>query len=117
MKFIFDAQLPRKRSFLFKYKGHNSIHTLDLPNKNKTTDSDINRISISEKRVVVSKDLDFVESLLISNKPYKLLYVSTGNINNKELQDIFAKNLDQIVVYLEKNRLVELTNENIIVHS
>ncbi len=117
MKFIFDAQLPRKLSLLFKHKGYDSIHTLDLPNKNKTTDSDINRISISEERVVVSKDLDFVESLLVSNKPYKLLYVSTGNINNKELQDIFAKNLDQIITYLEENRLVELTNENITVHS
>ena len=117
MKFIFDAQLPRRLSLLFKYKGYDSIHTLDLPGKNKTTDSDINEISISEKRVVVSKDLDFVESLLISSKPYKLLYVSTGNINNKELQDIFEKNLDQIIAYLMENRFVELTNKNIIIHS
>jgi len=60
--------------------------------------------------------MDFIESLLISDKPYKLLYISAGNINNKVLQEIFVNNLEQIVGYLENNRFVELTGENIIVH-
>jgi len=38
--------------------------------------------------VVVSKDMDFIESLLISDKPYKLLYISAGNINpNIEIEN------------------------------
>ena len=116
MKFIFDAQLPQKLSLLFKHRGHDSVHTLNLPHKNRTKDSEINDISMREHRVVVSKDMDFIESLLISDKPYKLLYISAGNINNKMLQEIFINNLEQIVVYLENNRFVELTGENIIVH-
>ncbi len=116
MKFLLDAQLPKKLSFFLNYKGHNSLHTLDLPNKNSSSDSELNIISIKEQRVVVSKDMDFVESLLVSDKPYKLLYVNTGNINNKQLQELFSKNLKQIVLYLEDNRLIELTHQNIIVH-
>ncbi|WP_342707906.1 DUF5615 family PIN-like protein [Hydrogenimonas thermophila] len=75
----------------------------------------MNEISIKQKRVVISKDLDFIESLLISNKPYKLIYVSTGNITNKELLELFSKNIENIVELIRQNRLIELTDKNIIV--
>lgn len=97
MKFLLDAQLPKKLSEFLKWKGYDSIHTLDMPNKNKTTDNEINDISIKYKRVVISKDLDFIESLLISDKPYKLIYIAVGNSSNKELLEIFSKNIDNIV--------------------
>ena len=116
MKFLVDAQLPKKISLFLNYKGHNSLHTLDLPNKNKSKDSELNLLSSEEQRVVVSKDMDFVESLLVSDKPYKLLYVNTGNITNKQLQALLAKNLEQIVLCLDDNRFVELTHKSIVVH-
>lgn len=116
MKFLLDAQLPKKLSLFLQYKGHDSIHTLDLPNQNRTKDSEVNTLSMKDQRVVISKDTDFVESLLISDKPYKLLYINTGNISNKQLQELFNKNLKQIVLCLEENKLVELTYQNIITH-
>jgi len=42
MKFIVDAQLPKKLSELLVKKGFDSLHTLDLPNNNATTDNEIN---------------------------------------------------------------------------
>ena len=92
MKFLVDAHLPKKLSHFLQWKGHDSIHTLDLQNGNKSKDSEINTISITEKRILISKDLDFVESLLISNKPYKLIIISTGNISNKQLLELFNQN-------------------------
>jgi len=115
MKFIVDAHIPKKLSLFLKWRGFDSIHTLDLPDKNRTKDSQINQISIDEKRVLISKDLDFIESMLISNKPYKLIFISTGNITNKRLLKIFSKNIEKIVEYLNECRLIEITNENIIV--
>ena len=115
MKFLIDAQLPKKLCQLFKWKGYDALHTLDLPNKNRTKDSEINQISIDQKRVLITKDLDFIESLLISNKPYKLIYVSVGNITNKRLLEIFGKNFDKIIEVIKTNRLIELTDTNIIV--
>ena len=115
MKFLLDAQLPRKLSEFLKWKGYDAIHTLELPDKNATKDSEINRISLEEKRVVISKDLDFIESLLISEKPYKLIYIATGNITNKQLLKIFSQNIERIVSYTNKNRLIEITDESIIV--
>ncbi len=59
MKFLVDAHLPKKLSELLKYKGYDSIHTLDLPNKNHTKDSEINQISIVEQRVFTSSQIVF----------------------------------------------------------
>jgi len=82
MKYLIDAQLPKRLSFVLQSRGYDTIHTFDLPDQNRTKDRNINKISFSEQRVVISKDLDFIDSLLISDKPYKLLYVATGNISN-----------------------------------
>jgi len=49
MKFIIDAQLPKKIALLFHENGFDAKHTLDLPNKIKTTDSEILSISDLEK--------------------------------------------------------------------
>jgi len=116
MKFLVDAHLPRRLSQALNAKGHDSVHTLDLPEKNKTKDSDINAISLNEQRVVISKDADFIESLLISDKPYKLLYIATGNTSNRELQELLEKNMAEIEQALTSHRLVELTPSSLIIH-
>ena len=113
MKFLIDAHLPKKLADLFVYKGHDAIHTLDLPNQNYTKDDEINIISLNDKRVVITKDLDFVDSLLISDKPYKLIYLTTGNITNKMLLELFSKNIDNIVSSIDKAKLIELSLDNI----
>ena len=116
MKFLVDAQLPKRLSQALNDKEHDSVHILDLPKKNKTKDSDINAISMKEQRVVVSKDADFIVSLLISEKPYKLLYIATGNISNKELQGLLENNMDDIEQAFSSYRLIELTPSSLIIH-
>ncbi len=115
MKFLLDAHLPKKLSTFLVWKGYDSLHTLDLPNQNRTKGSQINQISIDEQRIVISKDLDFIESLLISNKPYKLIYISTGNITNKQLLEIFSRNIEKIVEYAHEYRLIEITDTDILI--
>jgi predicted nuclease of predicted toxin-antitoxin system len=46
MKFIVNAQLPRRITQFLQDTGHDAIHTLDLPQQNSTHDSIINDISI-----------------------------------------------------------------------
>jgi predicted nuclease of predicted toxin-antitoxin system len=82
MKFLVDAHLPRRLAIEISGLGYDAIHTLDLPDGNKTTDDQINQLSIAEARIVVTKDADFVNSFTLNQKPYKLLLVSTGNIKN-----------------------------------
>lgn len=116
MKFLIDAQLPRRLSVALNNAGHDSIHTLDLPKGNKTKDSDINALSLNEKRILISKDADFIESLLISGKPFKLLYIATGNITNTALQRLLEQNMPNIESALNQNRFVELTPTTLVIH-
>ncbi len=116
MKYLIDAQLPKRLSVALRDIGYDSIHTLDLPEQNRTKDRYINAISLKEQRVVISKDSDFIDSILISGKPYKLLYVSTGNISNSKLLKLFLDNIQEIDQSLEAHRLVELTSETLIIH-
>lgn len=90
MKFLVDAQLPRRLARWLQSNGHDVVHTLDLPNGNATTDVEINDLSTAEQRTVITKDADFVHSFLLNGRPYKLLLVSTGNIRNADLETVFA---------------------------
>ena len=92
-------------------------HTLDLPNKNRTRDAEINAISEREQRIILTKDADFVNTFLVYAKPYKSLLVSTGNITNKELEEIFSNNFEQIIEAFRKHDFVEIDRKNITIHS
>lgn len=66
MKFLVDAQLPRRLTFALQAAGHDAIHTLDLPNGNATSDAEINAVSERDQRIVITKDADFVNSFLLT---------------------------------------------------
>jgi predicted nuclease of predicted toxin-antitoxin system len=87
MKFLVDAQLPVRLARLLQEAGYDIIHTRELPQQNATSDSSINSISIQEERVVITKDSDFVDSFLTVQQPYKLLLVTTGNIQKCRLRN------------------------------
>ncbi len=85
MNFLVDAQLPRRLAYRLRDAGHDVVHTLDLPAGNRTTDEEINELSIRYLRAVITKDTDFVDSFLLLQRPHKLLLVSTGNFTNADL--------------------------------
>jgi predicted nuclease of predicted toxin-antitoxin system len=116
MKFIVDAQLPRHLAASLKWWGHDALHTLDLLSGNRTPDWRINEISMEEQRVLITKDADFVNSLLLSGVPFKLLLVSTGNVNNQALEEIFSKNISLIIEALNRYEFVEITQTSLIEH-
>jgi len=109
-------KLPKAFSDFLCSKGHDSIHTLDLPDKNKTVDGCINTLSLKEERIVISKDADFLESFLLKKVPPKLLLVKTGNIPNTSLLQIFELHLIYITDALVSNSLIEITKTEIIIH-
>ena len=116
MKFLVDAQLPRRLVRRLREAGHDALHTLDLPGGNRTTDAVINDLSARERYVVVTKDSDFVNSFLLSRQPYKLLLVSTGNISNAELEALFLSNLEKIAEAFDSFDYIELDRRTLIFH-
>jgi predicted nuclease of predicted toxin-antitoxin system len=96
MRFVVDAQLPRRLSKWLSSAGHDSIHTLDLPERNETADLSVAALADLEDRIVVSKDSDFSTLQLLNGSPRKLLLVKTGNLGNDSLLAIFDSNIDSI---------------------
>jgi len=116
MKFLVDAHLPKRLALQLREAKHDAIHTLDLPMGNRTPDAVINQISLAEQRIVITKDADFRDSHLVNKEPFKLLLVSTGNINNNDLLNLFAQNLSRIIEAFEAYSYVELDRRHLTIH-
>ena len=116
MKFLIDAQLPRRLAHQLRVAGFETNHTLDLPQGNRTSDQALITFSLMEHCVVITKDADFVESFLLRHEPWKLLLISTGNIGNDELLRLFQLNIDQLVEAFKTFDFVELNRTSMICH-
>lgn len=108
MNFIVYAHIPKAISQLLQDAGHDSIHTSSLELGNETPDKLINKISIEENRIVITKDSDFYNSFIISKVPYKIIFVKTGNISKANLIKLFEKNLDTLLFLIQENSIIEL---------
>jgi predicted nuclease of predicted toxin-antitoxin system len=116
-KFLLDAQLPCQLKALFSEFGFESTHTLDLPKGNRTPDSEIVRLCQDEHWILVSKDSDFIESYLLHGLPEQMLLLSCGNLSNPDLEHLFRSNLPRIATEFESNHFIEVSREDLIVHS
>ncbi len=109
MRFLVDAQLPPSLSKWLCGQGHDSIHTFDLPEKNRTADHFVADFADDTDRIVISKDSDFAALKLLTGKPKKLLLLKTGNLNNRLLLQIFETNLDLIEKLFVTFEIVEVS--------
>jgi predicted nuclease of predicted toxin-antitoxin system len=87
-----------------------------LPEKNHTSDEVLGRLASSEQRVLVTKDGDFVDSFFLRGLPPKLLSVSTGNITNKDLLELFNAHLPAIVSAISSHSFVEIDRRGLTIH-
>lgn len=116
MKFIVDAQLPTKMCQILNQLGFDAMHVDELPGGDETSDSEITAFADEQDRIVLTKDYDFYHSYMALGKPKKLLLITTGNIKNQQLFDLFRNSFMIISKALEKNSFLELNNEGIIIH-
>jgi len=116
LKVLVDAQLPRRLAGFLSTKDIDSKHTLELPQKNATSDQEIIEVADQENRIVVSKDSDFLDNYILEGHPQKLLIVSTGNINNNDLIRLFQQNIETLQSLFEENTVIEIDEDEIQVH-
>ena len=116
MKFLIDAQLPKRLANDLTAAGHDTLHTLDLLLGNQTPDEDLAILAAKDQRILVTKDSDFVTSFHLKRTPPKLLLVSTGNINNDMLLHLFLANVIPLERAFTENDFVELSRTALILH-
>lgn len=108
MKFLIDAQLPATLTKVFIESGFDCIHTLELPYKNLTSDETIREISLKENRIVITKGTDFFHSFILNRKPYKLVFITVGNLRIKEIAQLLVLHFQDIVAAAKDNSIIEL---------
>lgn len=116
MRFLVDAQLPLRLARLLASVGHDVVHSSELADGNRTSDRVLTELADHEDRIVVSKDRDFEISHLLSRRPRRLLLVTTGNVSNGELLELFAQNLALLDQAFGQGCYVELSARTMIIH-
>ena len=116
MRFLVDAQLPRRLSNWLCEQGHDALHTLDLPEGNRTKDQEVVRIADTDDRIVITKDDDFVRSHLLRGETKRLLLITSGNVSNNELLQIFRNALPALRDGLLTAHFLELNSDSLILH-
>lgn len=96
MTYLVDAQLPYLLAEVLRQRHFDVVHTDDLPERERTGDQYIRVLAANENRVVITKGSDFQDSYLLFKAPPKLLLLTTGNIKNRKLLDLFRATIDEI---------------------
>ncbi|MBD2705124.1 DUF5615 family PIN-like protein [Spirosoma sp. BT702] len=108
MKFLIDEQLPYLLAEWLQMKGHDAVHVSALQTNTRILDGYICERSMTEERIVITKDVDFLNTYLIKQQPYKLIYLTTGNLRNRPLLDLFRISINQLLQELETANVIEL---------
>jgi predicted nuclease of predicted toxin-antitoxin system len=108
VKFLIDAHLPPSLCRALVAEGHDAIHTSALPDGNATADQGVRAVAIAEGRVLMTKDLDFFDGLVLHGAPPKLVLVRCGNVRKRDLIALVVSQLEAIVSGLESGDLVEV---------
>ena len=116
MKLIVDAQLPAKLCEILNQLGLESMHVDELPKGDETADTEITNFANRESPIVMTKDFDFYHSHMTVGKPKKLFLITTGNLKNKQLFNLFRNNALIVRNALDRSSFIELSNEGITEH-
>ena len=117
LQVLVDAQLPKRLAhFLAFHAGYDYVHTLDLPAANRTQDGAITRLSMEEKRIVITKDADFVNSFLLHGQALQAATCFDGNISTTDLLELFRQFLPQLTKVFAHHSYVELSRTLLVTH-
>lgn len=84
MNFLVDAQLPPALARWIASQGHEAAHVFDL-GFHTADDPVIWERARNEQSVIISKDEDFVDHWLLSDRPVALIWIRKGNCSNRAL--------------------------------
>jgi len=113
LKFLVDAQLPELLCEILNDYGIEAIHVNALPAGDETSDNEITEFSDKNGYTVVTKDLDFYHSHKRFGRPQKLLLITTGNIKNRALFDLFRNNMKTIKHLAGPSNYLEISEEGV----
>jgi predicted nuclease of predicted toxin-antitoxin system len=108
VNFLVDAQLPPVLARWIVSRGHQAVHVLDA-GLQAADDPVIWEHARNKGAVVISKDEDFVDRWILSDRPVPLVWIRKGNCSNHALLDWLEPLWADVLKRLEQGeQLIEL---------
>ena len=104
--FLVDVNLPKFFSF---FNSNNFIFVSDI--NLEMTDTEIWNYALEHNFVILTKDTDFLNRVLVSGTSPKVIYFQLGNCSLKELYQYFNANWVRIQSEIENSKLI-IAKEN-----
>ncbi|MSU59909.1 MAG: hypothetical protein EXS35_17370 [Pedosphaera sp.] len=108
MNFLVDAQLPPALARWIASQGHQATHVFDF-GLQTADDPVIWERARNDRAVIISKDEDFVDRWLLSDRPVPLVWIRKGNCSNRMLMAWLEPLWQETLKRLEQGeQLIEL---------
>lgn len=108
LKYLVDENLPYHFSI---WKGESFVHVADL--KLGLKDNDLWDFAKKNNLVIITKDADFSNKIMLSNPPPSVIHVRLGNLKIKELFLFMSKNWQDITTISNSYKLVNIFEDRI----
>lgn len=106
MNFWIDAQLPPSLAhWLTATFGVTAMALRDL-GLTDAEDIDIFNMAKREGIVIITKDSDFIELITRFGTPPQILWVTCGNVTNRNLKQIFTETFPQALCLLQEGEMI-----------
>lgn len=108
MRFLVDAQLPPALARMLIARGHEAEHVTDVT-RGDAPDRELWNYAVEHGAVLVTKDEDFSDMVLLGETAPVVVWVRVGNTRRSALLEWFDPLVDRIVTMVEAgHRLIEL---------
>lgn len=106
--FLFDANVPSRLHF----KPSLPLLSLSAVGK-KPTDTEIWNYAASHRLVIVSKDADFSDRIIIRTPPPWIVHVHFGNMRKREFHQTLARLWPQVELLIKTHKLVNVYADHV----
>jgi predicted nuclease of predicted toxin-antitoxin system len=108
VRFLVDAQLPPALARLLSGRGHIAEHVADA-GLVSASDAEIWRYAIEHDAVLITKDEDFADLVLLGGSAPVVIWVRVGNTTRLALLDWFDPLVDRMIAMIDSGeQLIEL---------
>lgn len=106
---------PQLSKFLVQL-GQDTVHTSSYEKGIFNSDSEIRKITISENRIIITKDSDFYNGHFMNTIMPPVLYLRLGIISDKELINIIINNFEKITEAIDqRSKLIIIEKSNLLI--
>lgn len=109
MKYLIDVNLPYKLKF---YNISEFIHVNDI--NDEWSDGEIWEFAKKNNLIIVTKDTDFSDKMIIHTPPPKVVHLKVGNMKLKEFKQFLKINWPDIESLMINHKLLNVYLDRIV---